>query len=80
MTGIVYVIRNGLQWKDAPKAYGPLLAYIASSSVINQKDKLESEIMECPFTTSSHLRGNGCLNNDQKEPLIAHHAHCHFFI
>ncbi|WP_132012101.1 transposase [Acetobacter aceti] len=20
--GIVYVIRNGLQWKDAPKAYG----------------------------------------------------------
>lgn len=21
--GIVYVIRNGLQWKDAPKAYGP---------------------------------------------------------
>lgn len=20
---IVYVIRNGLQWKDAPKAYGP---------------------------------------------------------
>ncbi len=23
MSGIVYVIRNGLQWKDAPKAYGP---------------------------------------------------------
>src|SRR5580698_1916255 len=24
MTGaIIYVIRNGLQWKDAPKAYGP---------------------------------------------------------
>ncbi len=23
MTGIAYVIRNGLQWKDAPKAYGP---------------------------------------------------------
>ena len=22
-SGIVYIIRNGLQWKDAPKAYGP---------------------------------------------------------
>jgi transposase len=24
VSGIVSVIRNGLQWKDAPKAYGPL--------------------------------------------------------
>ena len=23
MSGIVYVIKNGLQWKDAPKGYGP---------------------------------------------------------
>jgi transposase len=23
LNGIVYVIRNGLQWKDAPKTYGP---------------------------------------------------------
>jgi transposase len=23
LSGIVYVIRNGLQWKIAPKAYGP---------------------------------------------------------
>src|SRR5437763_15709740 len=23
VSGIVYVIRNGLQWKDAPPAYGP---------------------------------------------------------
>jgi transposase len=23
VSGIVYVIRNGLQWKDAPKKYGP---------------------------------------------------------
>ncbi|GCE79017.1 transposase [Komagataeibacter oboediens] len=23
LIGIVYVIHNGLQWKDAPKAYGP---------------------------------------------------------
>jgi transposase len=23
VSGIVYVIHNGLQWKDAPKAYGP---------------------------------------------------------
>ena len=23
LSGIVCVIRNGLQWKDAPKAYGP---------------------------------------------------------
>jgi transposase len=23
VSGIVYVIRNGLQWKDAPQAYGP---------------------------------------------------------
>ncbi|GBQ97031.1 transposase [Acetobacter nitrogenifigens DSM 23921 = NBRC 105050] len=23
LSGIVYVIRNGVQWKDAPKAYGP---------------------------------------------------------
>jgi transposase len=23
VSGIVYVIRNGLQWKDAPKPYGP---------------------------------------------------------
>ncbi|WP_415495126.1 transposase [Acetobacter orientalis] len=23
LNGIVYVIRNGLQWNDAPKAYGP---------------------------------------------------------
>ncbi len=23
LSGIVYMIRNGLQWKDAPKAYGP---------------------------------------------------------
>ena len=23
LSGIVYAIRNGLQWKDAPKAYGP---------------------------------------------------------
>ena len=23
ISGIIYVIRNGLQWKDAPKAYGP---------------------------------------------------------
>jgi transposase len=23
VSGIVYVIRNDLQWKDAPKAYGP---------------------------------------------------------
>ena len=23
LSGIVYVIRNGIQWKDAPKGYGP---------------------------------------------------------
>src|SRR5271154_6195369 len=23
VSGIIYVIRHGLQWKDAPKAYGP---------------------------------------------------------
>lgn len=23
LSGVVYVIRNGLQWKIAPKAYGP---------------------------------------------------------
>ncbi|MFT8655142.1 MAG: IS5 family transposase [Acetobacter papayae] len=23
LSGIIYVIRNGLQWKDAPKVYGP---------------------------------------------------------
>jgi transposase len=23
VSGIVYVIRNGLQWKDAPRDYGP---------------------------------------------------------
>ena len=23
ISGIVYVIRNGLQWRDAPKRYGP---------------------------------------------------------
>jgi transposase len=23
ISGIMYVIRNGLQWKDAPQAYGP---------------------------------------------------------
>jgi transposase len=23
ISGIVYVIRNGLQWKDVPRAYGP---------------------------------------------------------
>lgn len=23
LSGIIYVIRNGLQWKDAPKEYGP---------------------------------------------------------
>jgi len=23
LSGIVYIIRNGLQWRDAPKAYGP---------------------------------------------------------
>jgi putative transposase len=23
ISGIIYVIRNGLQWKDAPRAYGP---------------------------------------------------------
>ena len=23
VSGIVYVIRNGLQWKEAPKGYGP---------------------------------------------------------
>jgi len=23
ISGIIYVIRNGLSWKDAPKAYGP---------------------------------------------------------
>ena len=23
LSGIIYVIRNGLQWKDAPRGYGP---------------------------------------------------------
>ncbi|NHO20630.1 transposase [Acetobacter oeni] len=23
LSGIIYVIRNGLRWKDAPKDYGP---------------------------------------------------------
>ncbi len=23
LSGIIYVIRNGLQWRDAPEAYGP---------------------------------------------------------
>ena len=23
ISGIVYVLKNGLQWKDAPKGYGP---------------------------------------------------------
>ncbi len=23
LSGIIYVIKNGLQWKDAPQAYGP---------------------------------------------------------
>ena len=33
VSGIVYVIRNGLQWKDAPKDYGPhKTLYIVSSA------------------------------------------------
>ena len=29
VSGIVYVIRNGLQWKDAPRAYGPRVSVSA---------------------------------------------------
>ena len=32
LSGIVYVIRNGLQWKDAPKAYA--LPYPAIQCVL----------------------------------------------
>ena len=28
--GIIYVIRQGLQWKDAPKAYGPNKTFYSS--------------------------------------------------
>lgn len=32
VSGIVYVIRNGLQWKDAPKGYGARCSIIVSSA------------------------------------------------
>ncbi|GEL59717.1 hypothetical protein ACI01nite_23190 [Acetobacter cibinongensis] len=28
LSGIVYVIRKSLQWKDAPKAYGPAQDFV----------------------------------------------------
>jgi len=32
VSGIVYVIRNGLQWKDAPKDYGPHKTRLTTAS------------------------------------------------
>ena len=32
VSGIIYVIRNGLQWKDAPGRYGPHKTRITASS------------------------------------------------
>ena len=32
VSGIVYVIHNGLQWKDAPKAYGPHKTRLTTAS------------------------------------------------
>ncbi len=32
VSGIVYVIRNGLQWKDAPSGYGPHKTRLTTAS------------------------------------------------
>ena len=37
VSGIVYVIKHGLQWKDAPKGYGPhLKAHRTAASLLKK--------------------------------------------
>ena len=38
ISGIMYVIRNGLQWKDAPTAYGPHKTLDLSLNIVNMID------------------------------------------
>jgi transposase len=60
VSGIVYVIRNGLQWKDAPKEYGPhktlykrlelRLAYSATKTIVRER------IKQCPHACVSYVK------------------------
>ena len=33
ISGIIFIIRNGLRWRDAPKEYGPTRSSTTASSV-----------------------------------------------
>ncbi len=66
ISGIIYVIRDGLQWKDAPPAYGPhktLYNRFARWSWAGIFNKIFHELAqqhgttECLMIDATHLKG-----------------------
>ena len=53
VSGIVYVIRNGLQWKDAPKGYGP------HKTLYNRFMRWSRSASLIAFSRRSPARGQG---------------------
>jgi hypothetical protein len=60
ISGIIYVIRNGLQWNDAPRAY----AQDAVQPIC---------LLERPWRIRAHLRGPGCRSREAGSADDRHH-------
>jgi len=67
VSGIVYVIRNGLQWKDAPAGYGPhktLYNRFIRWSLMGVFDRIfaglagEGPKPECIMIDATHLKAH----------------------
>lgn len=41
LSGIIFVNRNGLRWRDAPREYGPLPLNLISNQALSGVDKFE---------------------------------------
>jgi transposase len=88
VSGIIYVIRNGLQWKDAPKAYGPhktLYNHFVRWSLLSVFDRIfvalategrkPERIMICSASTSRTRRRNrarACRSTKAFRPKARH--------
>ena len=90
LSGIIYVIRNGLQWKDAPRGYGPhktLYNRFVRWNRMGVFNKIFPELagqavlMRCEAcklqTVQDHFHGQRCLHcrEDPPDDLERRHAH-----
>ncbi|WP_408736801.1 transposase [Acetobacter thailandicus] len=72
LSGIVYVIRNGLQWKDAPKAYGPhktLYNRFIRWSRLGVFDRIFTTLADLPAETKEVIGDRGYDSDTIRQSL-----------